>query len=157
MPAPREPRLAIFGAGRVGAAVARQFADLPFQVEQFDSRPEMERPGVSVFSEDDLVEIAGSADEGDYVLLFSATHEQDFRLAEAVLKAGKAKYCGMMGSRRKQAEALEHLQAAGLAESQIARLTCPVGIPGLHSQDAAVIAVAIAAQILQIALAEPQD
>lgn len=146
-PAPRRPRLAIFGAGPAGQAFARQFALLPFEVEAYDTRAD--KPAV-ILSEDELVELAGCLEDGDYALIASASHELDGRIAQAILTAGRFRYCGMIGSRKKRAEILAALSAAGLPADQIARLQCPIGIPELRGRAPEVIAVSVAAQVLQV-------
>jgi xanthine dehydrogenase accessory factor len=40
------------------------------------------------------------------------------------------------------------MRAAGLTEVQLARLVCPIGVPGLESKEPAVIAASTAAQLL---------
>ena len=45
---------------------------------------------------------------------------------------------------------LANLTAAGLSGDQIARLQCPIGIPELHGRAPEVIAVSVAAQVLQV-------
>jgi xanthine dehydrogenase accessory factor len=146
---PRRPRLAIFGAGPAGSAFARQFALLPFEVEAYDTRPH-NADHATILTEDELVEVAGCLDEGDYALIASATHELDGRVAQAILTAGRFRYCGMIGSRKKRDEILASLTAAGLPATQIARLQCPIGIPELHGRAPEVIAVSVAAQVLQV-------
>jgi xanthine/CO dehydrogenase XdhC/CoxF family maturation factor len=42
------------------------------------------------------------------------------------------------------------MRAAGLTELELARLVCPIGVPGLESKDPAVIAASTAAQLLII-------
>jgi xanthine dehydrogenase accessory factor len=51
------------------------------------------------------------------------------------------------------------MRAAGLTEVQLARLVCPIGIPGLESKDPAVIAASTAAQLLIVSesLAAEED
>lgn len=146
---PRRPRLAIFGAGPAGSAFSRQFALLPFEVEAYDTRPH-NADHATILTEDELVEVAGCLDEGDYALIASATHELDGRVAQAILTAGRFRYCGMIGSRKKRDEILASLAAAGLPAAQIARLQCPIGIPELHGRAPEVIAVSVAAQVLQV-------
>lgn len=146
---PRRPRLAIFGAGPAGSAFARQFALLPFEVEAYDTRPH-NADHATILSEDELVEVAGCLEEGDYVLIASASHELDGRIARAVLTAGQFRYCGMIGSRKKRDELLAALSQAGVSPDQIARLQCPIGIRELHGRAPEVIAVSVAAQVLQV-------
>ena len=146
---PRRPRLAIFGAGPAGWAFARQFALLPFEVEAYDTR-QHNADHATILSEDELVEMAGCLEEGDYALIASATHELDGRIATAILAAGRFRYCGMIGSRKKRDEVLEMLAAARVSPEAIARLQCPIGIPELHGRAPEVIAVSVAAQVLQV-------
>ena len=145
----RRPRLAIFGAGPAGSAFARQFALLPFEVEAYDTRPH-NADHATILSEDELVEVAGCLEEGDYALIASATHDLDGRIAQAVLTVGRFRYCGMIGSRKKRDEILASLVDSGLAPEKIARLQCPIGIPELHGRAPAVIAVSVAAQVLRV-------
>jgi len=55
---------------------------------------------------------------------------------------------GLIGSATKRARFLSQMRAAGLTEVQLARLVCPIGVPGLESKDPAVIAASTAAQLL---------
>lgn len=146
---PRRPRLAIFGAGPAGSAFARQFALLPFEVEAYDTRPH-NADHATILSEDELVEVAGCLEDGDYALIAGATHELDGRIATAILTAGRFRYCGMIGSRKKRDEILAMLEEAGVASDTVARLQCPIGIPQLHGRAPEVIAVSVAAQVLQV-------
>jgi xanthine dehydrogenase accessory factor len=146
----RKPRLLMFGAGHVGQAIARAFAPLPFALDWHDSRAEAAGPGVAVHDEARLVEIAGAALEADYVLILTHNHELDYQLTRAALSAGGARYCGLIGSDTKRARFLRRLRDDGVAEAAIARLTCPIGLPGLKSKAPEVIAVAVAAQLLQM-------
>lgn len=147
---PKPPRLVIFGAGHVGLAIARQFAPLPFQVEHYDARPEAETEGVTIHPEEDLIEMAALAGEDDLVCIVSHSHDLDYLLAKAVLESGRARYCGLIGSRTKRARFLPRFEEDGLTEAQISRLTCPIGIPELKGKAPEVIAVSVAAQLLQL-------
>jgi xanthine dehydrogenase accessory factor len=153
---PRQPRLALFGAGPIGQAFARQFALLPFRVEAYDGREAMAAHAV-ILADDEMAEVAACLEPGDFALIATHAHELDYRIAHAVLEAGVARFCGMVGSRRKVAKALEHLAAAGLNPGQIARLSAPLGIPGLHGRDPEVIALSAAAQVMQVLLSDPAD
>ena len=146
---PRKPRLAIFGAGPPGQAFARQFALLPFEVEAYDTRPH-NAAHATILSEDELVAVAGCLEDGDYALIAGPTHELDGKVATAILAAGRFRYCGMIGSRKKRDEVLEVLTAADVPAENIARLRCPIGIPELHGRAPEVIAVSVAAQVLQV-------
>ena len=153
LPAPRHPRLALFGAGPIGQAFQRQFALLPFRIEAYDGREAMAAHG-TILSDDEMVEVAACLEPGDFVLIASHSHELDYRLAEVILRLGAVRFCGMVGSRRKVAEALEILAAMGLSEAQIGGLTAPLGVPGLHGKAPEVIALSAAAQVMGMVLAD---
>ena len=144
------PRVLMFGAGHVGHAIARAFAPLPCVLDWRDSREEAAGPGVAVHDEDHLVALAGAAEAGDYVLILTHDHDLDYRLTHAVLTADSVRYCGLIGSDTKRARFLRRLREDGVCEAAIARLTCPIGLPGLKSKAPEVIAVAVAAQLLQM-------
>ena len=59
-------------------------------------------------------------------------------------------YVGLIGSRTKRARFDRRLLADGITEGELARLVCPIGIPSLKSKAPAVIAVALAAELLQL-------
>jgi len=61
-------------------------------------------------------------------------------------------WVGMIGSKTKRARILSRLQQRGLDEVASDRLVCPIGLPaikGVGSKTPAVIALSVAAQILQ--------
>ncbi|HRD28619.1 MAG TPA: xanthine dehydrogenase accessory protein XdhC, partial [Caulobacter sp.] len=146
----RRPRVLLFGAGHVGQAIARALAPLPFVLDWRDSRDEAAGPGVAVHGEAHLVDLAAAAGPGDHVLILTHDHDLDYRLTHAVLTADKVRYCGLIGSDTKRARFLRRLRDDGVSEVAIARLTCPIGLPGLKSKAPEVIAVAVAAQLLQM-------
>ncbi|MFI4951080.1 MAG: XdhC family protein, partial [Caulobacterales bacterium] len=74
----------------------------------------------------------------------------DYRLTRAALRRGDFGYLGLIGSRTKRARCESRLKADGLTDADLARLTCPIGIPSLKSKAPAVIAVALAAELLQL-------
>ena len=51
---------------------------------------------------------------------------------------------------RRVGRVAQRLRARGVAEHAIARLCCPLGVPGLAGKEPEVIAIAIAAQVLQL-------
>lgn len=145
--APDVPRLPVilFGAGHVGRAVARALEGLPFLLAWFDSRPDYaERPGVIHCAGEDVEQsIAGLQGHGA-VLIMTHDHALDYRLVRAAL-LGTGRYVGLIGSRTKRARFVARLEADGI---DVTRLTCPVGLPGIYGKEPAVIATAIAAQLL---------
>lgn len=120
-------------------------------MEAYDGREAM-AGHATILGDDEMVEVAACLEPGDCALIATHSHELDYRVAQAVLQSGAARFCGMVGSRRKVAEALEHLAAAGLTSDQIGGLSAPLGIPGLHGREPEVIALSAAAQVMQVLL-----
>ena len=152
---PALPRLAIFGAGHVGQAVARAFAPLPFLLvwlaSREDLRPEAGGTRATILSEDELEEAVAAAPAGTMVAVFTHSHDLDYRLTLAALSRADLGYVGLIGSRTKRARFERRLRDDGLGDADLARLTCPIGVTELKSKEPAVIAVALAAQLLRLA------
>lgn len=152
---PAKPKLVIFGAGHVGQAVARAFAPLPFDLEWLasreDLRPEAGGTRAELMSEDDLEACIEAAPAGVFFAIFTHSHDLDYRLTRAVLARGDFGYLGLIGSRTKRARFESRLKADGVAADELTRLTCPIGIASLKGKAPAVIAVALAAELLQLA------
>ena len=139
------PRVLLFGAGHVGQAIARAFAPLPFRLDWQDSRPEAAAPGVAIQDEARLIELAAQAGPDDLVLILTHNHDLDYQLTRAAL-AAEHRYVGLIGSETKKARFLRRLKDDGVDSTG---LTCPIGIPGLKSKAPEVIAVSVAADLLQ--------
>jgi xanthine dehydrogenase accessory factor len=137
----------LFGAGHVGRAIAARAAGLPFAIAWYDSRPEAaETPGVVLAGEDALVACAGEAPEGGAVVIMTHDHGLDYRLTAAAL-GSCARFVGLIGSKTKRARFLSRLAADGV---DAARLTCPIGLPGIEGRQPEVIAIATLAQLLML-------
>ncbi len=151
---PTLPRLVIFGAGHVGQAVARAFAPLPFHLDWLasreDLRPEASGTRAVILTEDELEEAVEAAPADTLFAIFTHSHDLDYRLTRAALRRGEFGYLGLIGSRTKRARFDRRLLDDGLTEADLARLTCPIGIAELKGKEPAVIAVSLAAQLLQL-------
>lgn len=137
----------IFGAGHVGKAIAARADGLPLHLAWYDSRPEAaETPGVVLAGEDAMVACAGSAGKDVAVVILTHDHGLDYRLAVAAL-ASPARFVGLIGSQTKRARFLSRLEKEGVDH---ARLTCPIGMPGIKGKEPEVIAIATLAQLLML-------
>jgi xanthine dehydrogenase accessory factor len=58
-------------------------------------------------------------------------------------------FVGLIGSKTKWATFRHRLEERGFAAEEVARITCPIGVPGIAGKEPEVIAVAVAAQLLQ--------
>ena len=55
---------------------------------------------------------------------------------------------GLIGSETKRARFVRWARQAGVTDGQLDRLVCPIGIPQIKGKEPAVIAAALAAQLL---------
>jgi xanthine dehydrogenase accessory factor len=141
--------LCLFGAGHVGRAIAARTAGLPLHLAWYDSRLEMaETPGVALADEAGMIAHAAGAPEA--VVIVTHDHGLDYRLTAAAL-GGSARFVGLIGSKTKRARFLSRLRADGV---DAARLTCPIGLPGIAGREPEVIAIATLAQLLMLGKSE---
>lgn len=152
--APVRWQVAVFGAGHVGKAVVKLLADLPCAVTWIDSRPGEFPPalpaGVRRVVAEALEEEVAGLPPGADVLVMTHSHAVDLQVVEAVLKRGDQRYLGLIGSATKRARFTERLRERGFPAEALARLTCPIGLAGIRGKQPATIAVAVAAQLLQL-------
>lgn len=146
--------IVLFGAGHVGRALVKALADVDCRVIWVDSRAE-EFPVVvpantRVVVTDAPEREVDRASTGAYFLVMTHSHLLDFELCERVLRRGDFAYLGLIGSAPKRARFLKNLKLEGVPEAALARLTCPIGVPGIANKRPAAIALSAAAQILQV-------
>ena len=86
---------------------------------------------------------------GAHVVIMTHDHAEDFALCDAALRLPQPLGgIGLIGSSAKWARFAAQLAAAGHSPEAIARITCPIGQPGITGKDPAIIAVAVAAALL---------
>jgi len=90
------------------------------------------------------------APSGAYFLVMTHSHQLDFWLCESILRRGNFDYLGLIGSKTKRVKFVRRMARRGLSSESTSRLTCPIGIDGIPGKSPREIAVAVAAQILQI-------
>lgn len=156
-PAPRF-WLQVHGAGHVGRAVATLLAGLDCRVQWVDERDtdfaaRALAPQIEALATEAAAAEVRAAPPGAYYLVLTHSHALDLGIVEAVLRRGDFGWCGLIGSRSKRARFEHRLAARGIAPEVLARLTCPVGVPGIAGKQPEVIAIAVVAQLLQVASA----
>ncbi|RMX04223.1 xanthine dehydrogenase accessory protein XdhC [Corticibacter populi] len=143
----------LFGAGHVGRALVRILAGLPMRVSWVDSRieafPAQVAPHIQVCCTDTPEDEVGAAPPGAAFVVLTHDHALDFELSRRILARGDFRFFGLIGSQTKRLSFTQRLRARGVDDAQIARMTCPVGVAGIEGKEPEVIAVAIAAQLLQ--------
>jgi len=87
---------------------------------------------------------------GAHALIMTHDHAEDFALCDAALRLQKPLgSIGLIGSAVKWTRFQAQLADLGHGPEAIARITCPIGVPGITGKDPATIAVAVAAGLLQ--------
>ena len=154
---PRLRPVALFGGGHVGHALVRVLAPLPFELSWIDSRdgifPDSVSPRVSCEHSDPVQAAVPGLVPQSRVLIMSFSHAEDLDVLAACLKRqreqGDLPYIGLIGSKSKWAAFRHRLEARGFTPAELAHITCPIGVPGITGKEPEVIAVAVAAQLLQ--------
>ncbi len=150
------PRLVIFGAGHIGANLARIAHDLGlFQVEVADEREEslreIGRDGVLSYN------VAPGFSEGlpgfnrwSYVVILTRSHATDLTVLREVLRRDEQpRYIGVIGSHNKRRELFNRLRADGVPEARLRRVVMPIGLQ-LGGKDPGEVAVSILAQLIRV-------
>jgi xanthine dehydrogenase accessory factor len=141
----------------VGSALARVLAPLPFALTWIDSRdgifPEDLPASIDCEHSDPVQAAVPGLPAGTLVLVMSFSHAEDLDIVAACLKRLRERddlpYIGLIGSKTKWATFRHRLVERGFGEQELARITCPIGIPGITGKEPEVIAVAVVAQLLQ--------
>lgn len=156
---PGEPplfRLQLYGAGHVGRAIVRLLEGIRCEVQWIDER-EAEFPAAPSAAHIERLcvepveaEVA-AAMPGQFYLVLTHSHDLDLRITEAILRRGDFGYLGLIGSATKRARFLHRFEHRGIGTEALSRITCPIGVPGIPGKEPEVIAVAVVAQLLQVA------
>jgi xanthine dehydrogenase accessory factor len=146
--------LVLFGAGHVGAAIVRALADLPCRVTWVDEREDMFPAtlpaNVTVEATDTPEAVVDAAAAGACFLVMTHSHALDQRLCEHILRRADVGWFGLIGSKTKRMQFEHRLRERGIAAARLADMVCPIGVPGIAGKAPAVIAAAVAAQLLQV-------
>jgi len=150
----RQPQpLYMFGAGHVGRAVANALAPLPFDIVWVDSRadefPNVRPENAAMHVDDDYLKYVDAAPDRALYLVFTHSHQLDYDVTARILKRDDAAYCGMIGSMTKRARFEKRmLRENVLTETDLPKFICPIGLSDIEGKEPAVIAAAVAAQLL---------
>ncbi|MGH8727407.1 MAG: xanthine dehydrogenase accessory protein XdhC [Burkholderiales bacterium] len=146
--------IVLFGAGHVGKALVNVLSGLSCRITWVDGREEQFPRKLP-----DNVTIAGTdmhrfdvadAPPGSYFLVMTHSHALDFYLCGEILQRDDFQYFGLIGSRSKRAQFEKHLKREGVAPERLKRMTCPIGAIGISNKQPSAIAIAVAAEILQV-------
>jgi xanthine dehydrogenase accessory factor len=155
--------VALFGGGHVGHALVQALAPLPFQLRWIDSRdgvfPDSVLARVECEHSEPVQAAVASLAPRSRVLIMSFSHAEDLDVLAACLQRQRSQadlpYIGLIGSQTKWATFRRRLEARGFTPAELAHVTCPIGVPGITGKEPEVIAVAVAAQLLQTIATRP--
>lgn len=152
------PRLLLFGAGHTAEALAPMAAAAGFRVFICDPRPALAVPErypaaeVLVGWPDELVPMV-APDPRTYAVLLAHDPKIEVPLLPLLL-ATPARYIGVLGSRKTQADRVARLTAEGWPAEQVARLHGPVGLD-IGAVTPEEVAVSIVAQMVAVRRGRP--
>ena len=149
--------VALFGGGHVGRALVQVLARLPFAVTWIDSRdgvfPQHVPHGVTCEHSEPVQSAVRSLAAQSRVLIMSFSHAEDLDVLAACLQRQRdhadLPYIGLIGSKTKWATFRSRLSARGFTDAELGHVTSPIGVPGIAGKEPEVIAIAVAAQLLQ--------
>ncbi len=151
-------QIALFGGGHVGKALVHVLGTLPCAITWIDSRDEIfpaDVPSHVQCEHSAPVHAAvNSLPAGSHVVIMSFSHAEDLDVVASCLTRLREKndlpFIGLIGSKTKWATFRHRLEDRGFSADEIARITCPIGIDGIEGKEPEVIAVSVAAQLLQL-------
>jgi xanthine dehydrogenase accessory factor len=153
-PLKKSLRLFIFGAGHVGREVGSFAPGLGFKVHFVDNRPGIFQDFKSDYAEciaGDYLEMAGQIEfsANDLVVITTQGHAYDEELL-GLLAPKELLYLGMIGSKRKVAEARQRFSESGkLTSEQLNRVDMPIGVP-FQAETPREIAISIVARLIDV-------
>jgi xanthine dehydrogenase accessory factor len=113
-----------------------------------DEFPKLTPANVAMVAAADPPSELKQAPDGALVAVMTHSHALDLAIVAEALAQGRFPYVGLIGSATKRARFESQLRAAGFDDGNIARLICPIGVAGVEGKEPAVIAAAVAAQLL---------
>lgn len=146
--------LYIFGAGHVSAAVCQTAASAGFEVTVTDDRSSYatkERfPGAQEVHALDFDAAMQQLDpnESSYIVIVTRGHRDDMRILRWAVQT-RARYVGMIGSKRKVIEIFKTLKKEGLPADLFDRVHAPIGLD-IGAITPEEIGVAITAELIAV-------
>ncbi|HKR60442.1 MAG TPA: XdhC/CoxI family protein [Pyrinomonadaceae bacterium] len=150
-----EPHIVVFGAGHVGAALAKLASFAGYRVTLIDDRPELVKRELFPSELIELLAAEGWAQaaqlaigngHGVSVAIVTRGHSEDEQCLRAVIDSNPD-YVGLIGSKRRTNIVLDRLRASGIAAESLDRVRAPIGLD-IGAVTPEEVAVAILAEIV---------
>lgn len=127
------PEVVLFGAGHLSYHIARLAKSVHFRVTVCDDRSEYANPQRFPDADEIIVEDFARVfdrvriDEDSYLVIVTRGHKCDEIVLEQAVRT-KARYIGMIGSKRKTLSLLEKLADKGVPKDLLDQVYSPIGI-----------------------------
>jgi xanthine dehydrogenase accessory factor len=156
------PTAAVFGLGHVGLELARILSRHELDLHVVDSRAEMLdaarlQPAladavarIQVHHAPVPESVLAALPAGAHVLVMTHDHVEDLAVVDQALRTAGVGSIGLIGSASKWARFRAKLTEAGHTPADLERVTTPIGVPEVSGKQPAVIAVSVAAHLLQL-------
>jgi len=155
------PTLAVFGVGHVGLELARILSRLDVNLHLVDSRAAQLLPERLAALEGGPAHlhihhapipelVLAELPAGSHLVFLTHDHAEDAALCDAALRRPDLGFVGLIGSGVKWTRFQVQLRELGHTPGALARITTPVGLPGIRGKSPAVIALSVAAQLVQL-------
>jgi xanthine dehydrogenase accessory factor len=146
--------IVVFGNGHVGRALVQVLSTIACTVTWVDQRehdfPAAIPGNTTVVATDAPEDGVIDAPPRTWFLVMTHNHPLDLELTARILARGDFAYLGLIGSVSKRAQFERRLAARGTSADALKRITCPIGLGAIRSKEPGAIAVAVAAELLQL-------
>lgn len=145
-------RVFIFGGGHVAQSLVPALAAVDFRCVVLEDREDFCRPELFPGAEETRLIHIDDPDayrditENDFVCVMTRGHKDDLLVQAHALKT-PACYIGVIGSHRKRAAVFAQLKTMGFADTDLQRITTPIGL-SILAETPAEIAVSVTAQLI---------
>lgn len=153
-PVVADPVLYIFGAGHVSSKIVPLASLAGFKVVVIDDRSDFADPGkfpeaskVYRYPFEGVMEKL-PVDESSFLVIVTRGHIHDKVVLAQALRT-KARYIGMIGSRRKVSVVFDRLKEEGVSEAELKRVHAPIGLE-IGAETPEEIAISIVAELIKV-------
>ncbi|MBN8597151.1 MAG: xanthine dehydrogenase accessory protein XdhC [Planctomycetes bacterium] len=148
----RPAHVVIFGAGHVAQSLSELLAPTPLALTIVDDRPEWnsaERYSGAQRILDWKQGVAAATKEpaSTLALVMTCSHDTDFEILRNLLATTPPVFTGLIGSKSKRVCLFGRLVAAGIDETLVQNIRCPIGV-GDTGKEPHAVAISVAAQLL---------
>lgn len=146
--------LIVVGGGHVGSCLAKVAHDAGWRIVVVDDRPDFANAERFPEADEILCEDYGDAlsrypiNSATYIIAVTRGHKHDEVALKAIINS-PACYIGMIGSKRRVATVLRHLEEEGVAKEKLDRVWTPIGLD-IGAETPEEIAVSIAAEMIMV-------